>query len=251
MIVSLQNFLYPYFVTKIASFMYQAVSQNSCLLFHLLAQTLVWSWSNTIFLFRITQLNICSAHTSPSLWPQRRSWLRQGVHLKQKQGGKADWHSSWSVSLVTSFADWLSNQTLCHPSFPVPSLAVSFTACSCPCPLSMVYLLQLWFPLLPQIKLWWSVFSSLLLLFTSGPSCSASPLQQRLPYWEFVQCPSHKCNLCPFGVAYPAHPLYEESTALLPGDVTRWFWPLLSLKTQMKPHHMGAAWWWASSSRRN
>lgn len=95
-----------------------------------------------------------------------------------------------TVSLPTSSAHWLSSPISCHSFFPVPSLPASFTAWSFS--LSMVYLLQLWFSLLPQIKLWWSVFSSLVLLFTSGHTCSASPLQQSLSCCEFAQCPPHK-----------------------------------------------------------
>lgn len=143
-------------------------------------------------------LNICSAHTSPCLSGTRgrAGWCREFIQAKAGRQNRLTLCLDCAVSLVTSSADQLSSQTLCHPFLPAPSHPASFAACSSTCPLSMVYHLQPLFPtvlpFLPRTKLWRSVVSALLLLFTGGPICSANPLEQRLPYCRLAQCPPHK-----------------------------------------------------------
>lgn len=110
----------------------------------------------------------------------------------------------------------------------------------------------------PQTKLRWCVVSSLLLLFTGGPICSASPLEQRLPYCEFVQCPPHKhpnAIWAPLVLRNQPSPCIGTALSSLPHGCNKVILAPAADAVSKGPAeitaHTGAAWLWASSSSSN
>lgn len=155
-------------------------------------------------------LNICSAHTSLCLSGTRgrAGWCPEFIQAKAGRQNRLTLCLDCAVSLVTSFADQLSSQTLCHPFLPVPSHPDSFTAGSSACPSSMVYHLQPLFPtvlpFLPQTKLWRSVVSALLLLFYQWTHLQRKPFGTKTAVLWVGAVPTtqtSQCNLSPLGVA--------------------------------------------------